>query len=130
MKLRHYETMFLLHPDLSNEDRENAIEKFTNIIKDGSGEIVNVDPWPLRKLAYKVQKQTQGYYVVIDFGAPGDVIQELTRNYRLDERVMKFMTTKLDDEFDAAEAAKKYANKGEAEAQTESDSAESEGKEE
>jgi len=130
MKLHHYETMFLLHPDLSSEDRESAIEKFSNIIKDGSGEIVNIDPWPLRKLAYKVQKQTQGYYVVMDFGAPGDVIQELTRNFRLDEQVMKFMTTKLDDEFDAAEAAKKYASNNDAEAQTESDSAESEGKEE
>ncbi len=130
MKLRHYETMFLLHPDLSTEDRENAIEKFSKIIQDDGGQIVNIDPWPLRKLAYKVQKQTQGYYVVMDFGAPGNVIQELTRNFRLDERVMKFMTTKLDDEFDAAEASKKYADKGGAEAETESASAEAEGKEE
>ncbi len=110
MKLRHYETMFLLHPDLSSEDREDAIQKFSKIIQDDKGQIVNIDQWPLRKLAYKVQKQTQGYYVVMDFGAPGDAIEELTRNYRLDERVMKFMTTKLDDEFDFEEATKKYAS--------------------
>ena len=108
MKLRHYETMFLLHPELSTDDRDDAVEKFSGIITDDGGQIVNVDKWPLKKLAYKVQKQTHGYYVVIDFGAKSSTIQELTRNFRLDERVMKFITTKLDDEFDAEEAAKKY----------------------
>ncbi len=132
MKLRHYETMFLLHPELSSEDRESAVEKFSDIIKNDQGQIVNIDQWPLRKLAYRVQKQTQGYYVVIDFGAPGSAIEELTRNFRLDERVMKFMTTKLDDEFDPEEAAKKYSQKEnkEAQAQTETSETEAEGKEE
>ncbi len=111
MKLRHYETMFLLHPDLSSEERKNAIEKFSGIIKKDQGQIVNIDEWPLRKLAYKVQKQAQGYYVVMDFGAPGSAIEELSRNFRLDEGVLKFMTTKLDDEFDPVEASKKYAEK-------------------
>ncbi len=108
MKLRHYETMFLLHPELSTDDRDDAVEKFSGIITDDGGQIVNIDKWPLKKLAYKVQKQTHGYYVVIDFGAKSSTIQELTRNFRLDERVMKFITTKLDDEFNAEEAAKKY----------------------
>jgi small subunit ribosomal protein S6 len=100
--------MFLLHPELSTDDRDDAVEKFSGIITDDGGQIVNVDKWPLKKLAYKVQKQTHGYYVVIDFGAKSSTIQELTRNFRLDERVMKFITTKLDDEFNAEEAAKKY----------------------
>ncbi len=134
MKLRHYEAMFLLHPDLSTENRESTVEKFSNIIKNDGGQIVNIDQWPLRKLAYKVQKQTQGYYVVMDFGAPGSAIEELTRNFRLDEGVMKFMTTKLDDEFDPEEAAKKYAQKpaeeGAGEVEKETQEAGSEGKEE
>ncbi len=135
MKLRHYEAMFLLHPDLSTEDRESAVEKFSNIIKNDGGQVVNIDQWPLRKLAYKVQKQTQGYYIVMDFGAPGSAIEELTRNFRLDEGVMKFMTTKLDDEFDPVEAAKKYAQKTAEESaggaeEKESQEAGSEGKEE
>ena len=125
MKLRSYETMFLLHPDLSSEERENTVKKYSEIIANHGGNVVLVDQWPLRKLAYKVQKQTHGYYVVMFYGAPGDTIQELTRNFRLDERVMKFMTNKLDDEFDAAEAAKKYAQNDGAGA-----SAETEGKEE
>jgi len=115
MKLRHYETMFLLHPELNAEDRDDAVEKFSNIIINDDGQIVHTDKWPLKKLAYKVQKQSHGYYVVLDFGAKSSTIQELTRNFRLDERVMKFITTKLDDEFDAEEAAKKYAGKEEEE---------------
>ncbi len=109
MKLRHYETMFLLHPDLSSEDRDEAVEKFSSLITEDGGQIVKTDKWPLKKLAYRVQKQTHGYYAVLDFGAVSSTIEELTRNFRLDERVMKFISTKLSEEFDAEEAAKKYA---------------------
>ncbi len=114
MKLRHYETMFLLHPELNNEARDDAVEKFSSIITEDGGQIINIDQWPLRKLAYKVQKQTHGYYVVFDFGAKASTIHELTRNFRLDERVMKFITTKLSDEFNAEKAAGKYAESKEA----------------
>ena len=132
MKLRHYETMFLLHPELTSEDRDDAVEKFSGIIRKDGGHIVNTDKWPLKKLAYKVQKQTHGYYVVLDFGAKSSTIQELTRNFRLDERVMKFITTKLDDEFDAEEASQKYIQADKEEAQPDEASTEStsEGKEE
>ena len=124
MKLRHYETMFLLHPDLSDEEREEALEKFTKIITNDGGHIVHVDKWPLKKLAYKVQKLTHGYYIILDYGAPGFAIQELTRNFRLDERVLKFITTKLADEFDAEVAAKRYAESEEKEAEPAESSAE------
>ncbi len=132
MKLRHYETMFLLHPELSSDNRDDAAEKFSSIITHDGGQVVHMDKWPLKKLAYKVQKQTHGYYVVMDFGAKSSTIQELTRNFRLDERVMKFITTKLDDEFNPEEAAKKYAEaekEGESEAEPSSESS-TEGKEE
>ena len=133
MKLRHYETMFLLHPDLSSEDRDEAVEKFSSLITEDGGQIVKTDKWPLKKLAYRVQKQTHGYYVVLDFGAVASTIEELTRNFRLDERVMKFISTKLSEEFDAEEAAKKYAGteeKEEAEPAEASSETSSEGEEE
>ena len=119
MKLRHYETLYLLHPDLNDEEREALSQKFQKIITDDKGEIVKIDPWPLKKLAYRVQKQTQGWYVVMEYAAPGSTIQELTRNMRLDERVMKFVTIKKDDTFDPAvleEARREAAEKAEAEA--------------
>jgi len=94
MKLRHYETLYLLHPDLNDEDREARAEKLQKIITDDGGKIVKVDPWPLRKLAYRVMKQTQGWYVCMEYAAPGSAILELTRNMRLDESLMKFVTIK------------------------------------
>jgi small subunit ribosomal protein S6 len=106
MKLRHYETFYLLHPDLSDEERTAISEKLQQIIISGHGEIVKIDPWPLQKLAYSVQKQTQGYYVLMEYGASAESISELTRRLRLDEGVMKFVTTKTSNKFDAEMLAK------------------------
>jgi small subunit ribosomal protein S6 len=106
MKLRHYETFYLLHPDLSDEERTAISEKLQQIIISGHGEIVKIDPWPLQKLAYRVQKQPQGYYVLMEYGASAESISELTRRLRLDEGVMKFVTTKTNNEFDAEALAK------------------------
>ena len=106
MKLRHYETFYLLNPDLSEEERTAISEKLQQIIISGHGEIVKIDPWPLQKLAYKVQKQTQGYYVLMEYGASAESISELTRRLRLDEGVMKFATTKKSNVFDAEMLAK------------------------
>ncbi len=106
MKLRHYETFYLLHPDLSDEERTAISEKLQQIIISGHGEIVKIDPWPLQKLAYSVQKQTQGYYVLMEYGTSAESISELTRRLRLDEGVMKFVTTKTSNEFDAEMLAK------------------------
>ncbi|MEA1866889.1 MAG: 30S ribosomal protein S6 [Thermodesulfobacteriota bacterium] len=106
MKLRHYETFYLLHPDLSDEERTALSEKLQQIIISGHGEIVKIDPWPLQKLAYKVQKQIKGYYVLMEYGASAESIKELTRRLRLDEGVMKFVTTKTSNEFDIEALAK------------------------
>ncbi len=106
MKLRHYETFYLLHPDLSDEERTSISEQLQQIITKGNGEIVKIDPWPLQKLAYRVQKQTQGYYVVMEYGALAESISEITRRLRLNEGVTKFVTTKLSNKFDAEALAK------------------------
>lgn len=106
MKLRHYETFYLLNPDLSEEERTAISEKLQQIIISGHGEIIKIDPWPLQKLAYRVQKQTQGYYVLMEYGASAESISELTRRLRLDEGVMKFATTKKSNVFDAEMLAK------------------------
>jgi len=94
MDNRYYETFFLIHPEKNDEERQDLIDKLTKIIQDHGGKVFTVDPWPLRTLAYRVQKQTKGYYVLMEYEAPGDTIQELTRNMRIDDRVMKFITVK------------------------------------
>ncbi len=126
MKLRHYETLYLLHPDLNDEERQERADKLQKIITDDGGQIVKVDPWPLRKLAYRVQKQTQGWYVCMEYAAPASTIQELTRNMRLDESLMKFVTIKKDDTFDPAvlERAKQEAEAKAAQEAAEAESGE------
>ncbi len=107
--LRSYETFFLLVPGLSDDERSALIEKYQNIIKEYGGQITKTDPWPLRKLAYRVASKTQGYltsgyYVLLEYGGTGDGVAELQRNLRLDENVLKFITIKKDDEFTGQDA--------------------------
>ncbi|NIA08456.1 MAG: 30S ribosomal protein S6 [Nitrospiraceae bacterium] len=100
MKLRYYETFYLLHPDLSEEDRAAISERLEQIVTEKGGQVVKVNPWPLHKLAYKVQKQTQGYYVAMEYGASPDAILDLTTSMRLDDSILKFITVKKADKFD------------------------------
>ncbi|MGQ9499695.1 MAG: 30S ribosomal protein S6 [Dissulfurimicrobium sp.] len=111
MKLRHYETFYLLHPDLNDEERNAISEKLQKIIVDKQGKIVKVDPWSLRRLAYKVQKQTHGYYVLMEYGASADVIFDVNRELRLNDSVLRFMTSKLNDKFDYEAIMKAYQDK-------------------
>jgi len=104
-KLRWYETFFLLVPGLNDDERSALIEKYQGIIKDYGGEIIKTDPWPLRKLAYRVASKTKGYftngyYVLLEYSGTGEGVAELQRNLRLDENVLKFITIKKDDEFE------------------------------
>lgn len=101
MQLKHYETLYLMHPGMSEEDRSAFAGKLQGIITQSAGQVVVYDPWPLQRLAYKVQRQTQGYYVLLEYGAPANVIADITRELRLNDQVLKFLTIKHSDKFDA-----------------------------
>lgn len=111
MELHHYETFYLLHPDLNDEERNAILEKLQKIVADTSGQIVKIDPWPLRKLAYKVQKQTHGYYVLMEYGAAARVIFDINRELRLNDNVLRFMTSKISEKFDYEAIIKAYQDK-------------------
>ncbi len=94
--MRNYETMFILKPNVEEEQRNAIIEKFKNIINEG-GEIVSVDEWGIKKLAYEIQKLKEGYYVLINFNSGSDVLNELERNYRISDDVIRFIVINLDE---------------------------------
>lgn len=94
--MRNYETMFILKPNTEEESRNAIIEKFKNIISDG-GEVISVDDWGLRKLAYEIQKVKDGYYYLVNFNATNEVILELERNYRIMDAVMRFIVINLEE---------------------------------
>jgi len=94
--LNQYETVFILTPVLSETQAKEAVQKFRSVITDGGGEIVHEEDWGLRKLAYPIQKKTTGFYHLIEFRAEGSLISKLETEYRRDERIIRFLTFKMD----------------------------------
>ena len=91
-----YETTFIMNPVLAEEQVKEVVEKFRNILKDGGADIVFEHNWGMRKLAYPIHKKNNGFYYLIEFKAPGVVIDRLEIEYKRDERIMRFLTVALD----------------------------------
>ena len=96
VSMNQYETVFILTPVLSDVQMKEAVEKFKGILAAEGAEIINEENWGLKKLAYPIEKKSTGFYQLIEFKAEPTVIQKLEINYRRDERVLRYMTTKLD----------------------------------
>ncbi len=103
--MNKYETVFILTPVLSDEQMKEAVEKFAKVVTDNGGKIVNEECWGLRKLAYPIQKKSTGFYALVEFEAEASVVKTLETAYRRDERVIRFLTFRLDKY--AAEYAEK-----------------------
>ncbi|MDR1396913.1 MAG: 30S ribosomal protein S6 [Desulfarculales bacterium] len=98
--MRHYETLFVVNPDLSEEDTALLIEKFSAVLSSGGANILKTDLWGRRRLAYAIRKFTKGYYVILEYGANPEAVLEMERLFRIDEKVLRFLTVKKGDEFD------------------------------
>ena len=108
--MNHYETVFILTPVLSDAQMKEAVEKFTKVLTDNGASIVNEELWGLRKLAYPIQKKSTGFYTLVEFDAAPETIKKLETAYRRDERVLRFLTFRL-DKFAAEYAAKRRSLK-------------------
>ncbi|MEY5069884.1 MAG: hypothetical protein RLZ47_1746 [Bacteroidota bacterium] len=94
--MQQYETVIILTPLLSDEAAKEVIAKFNKLMKDNGAEIIHEDNWGLKKLAYPIQKKTNGFYHLTEFKAPGEFINKLEVEYKRDERIMRFLTIALD----------------------------------
>ncbi len=94
--LNHYETVFIATPVLSENQMKEAVQKFKKIITENSGEIIHEENWGLKKLAYPIKKKSTGFYYLIEFKGPGDIVEKLELQYRRDERILRFLTFKMD----------------------------------
>ena len=108
--MNYYETVFILTPVLSDAQMKEAVEKFTKVLTDNGAAIVNEELWGLRKLAYPIQKKSTGFYTLVEFDAAPETIKKLETAYRRDERVLRFLTFRL-DKFAAEYAAKRRSLK-------------------
>ncbi|RXJ98551.1 30S ribosomal protein S6 [Arcobacter sp. CECT 8986] len=95
-KLKHYETMFILKPTLTEEETKAQIELVKSNIEKNGGEVVSFDDMGTRQLAYEIEKNKRGYYFVIYFKAPANAILELERNYRINEQILRFIFIKYE----------------------------------
>ncbi len=106
--MNKYETVFILTPVLSDAQMKEAVDKFKKVLTDNQATIVNEEEWGLRKLAYPIQKKTTGFYNLLEFDAEPTVVAKLETAFRRDEKVIRFLTFRL-DKF-AAEYAEKRRN--------------------
>jgi len=95
--MRRYESVWVVNGDLPDEEVKSAIDKFSGIISSQGGTLVGLDEWGRRKLAYKIQGTIRGYYVLADFAGSSETVKELERNYRIDDRIIRSLTTEKSD---------------------------------
>ena len=110
--LNHYEAVFIMTPVLSEDQMKETVSKFQKYLKDKGAQIVHENHWGLRKLAYPIQKKTTGFYHLFEFQAEGTVIGDFEVAFKRDERILRFLTVKL-DKHAVAYNEKKRANRQE-----------------
>lgn len=94
--MNHYETVFILTPVLSDVQVKEAVDKFRSILTENGGQLVHEEDWGLKKLAYPIQKKSTAFYSMMEFQAEGTLVEKLETEFRRDERVIRFLTFKLD----------------------------------
>ncbi|MCU0420068.1 MAG: 30S ribosomal protein S6 [Cyclobacteriaceae bacterium] len=94
--MKNYETVFILNPVLSEDQAKDTVDKFVKVLTKQKANIVNVEQWGLKKMAYPIQKKSTGFYNLIEFAAAPETVATLETEFRRDESVMRFLTTSLD----------------------------------
>ena len=94
--MNKYESVIIINPNVDEEGIKGLVQKFTDLINN-DGKVEKVDELGKKKLAYEVQKNKEGYYVVFYFEANPSLISELERNYRITYEVIKFMSVRVEE---------------------------------
>ena len=94
--LNQYETVFIATPVLSEPQIKEAVKKFRDIIRENGGELIHEEDWGMKKLAYPIQKKSTGFYHMFEFKSDTQFISKLETDFRRDERIIRFMTVRLD----------------------------------
>src|SRR5210317_1483641 len=113
--MRTYESIFIVHPDVVGDDQTALIDKYKTILSDQGADVLKVENWGTRTLAYQVKKQSKGCYVLVIFDAEPTVIAEYERRMRIDEKVIKFQTIILEGGYEAPPVVETAAEEAPAE---------------
>lgn len=107
--MNHYETVFILNPVLSEDQIKETVKKFEDFLVSNGAKMISKENWGLKKLAYPIQHKKSGFYHLFEFTAPGEIINAFEVTFKRDERVMRYLTVKLDKH--AIEWAEKRRNR-------------------
>ncbi len=94
--MNHYETVFILNPVLSEEQIKETVKKFEDILISRDAKMIHKENWGLKKLAYPIQNKKSGFYHLFEYTVAGDAIHKLELEFRRDERIMRYLTVRLD----------------------------------
>ncbi len=117
--MRRYETIFIIDPDLSEEERSPLFERLKDLFSQHKGLLVLVDEWGTQKLAYEIKKKARGYYVRLDYCGTGTLVNEIERFFRIDDRVLKYLTVLFEKDVDIESVKEEIAMAENMEDQTE-----------
>ena len=92
-----YECVFIARQDISSSQVEGLVGQFSNIVEESGGKVANTEMWGLRNLAYRIKKNRKGHYVMLNLDAPSAAVQEMERNMRLNEDVIRYLTIRVDE---------------------------------
>ena len=95
--LNKYESIYIVNPNVEAEGIKSLVEKFNALIESEGGKVLETNEWGMKKLAYPINKFTQGYYVLVNFEAKAEFIDELERIYKITDNVIKFITIRKED---------------------------------
>lgn len=125
--MRRYETILILDPDLSEEQRTPVLDRVRDLITQYEGFLVDLDEWGSRKLAYEIKKKVRGHYLRFDYCGAGDLVDEMERGFRIDDRALKYMTILLEEDADLDAIKAEIAAKSEEQAEAEVEQTPAEG---
>ncbi len=100
--MRRYETIFILRPDQGESQIKDTIRRFHDIVTQGGGEVIETEEWGSRELAYRIKGERRGFYVRLDYVSEGAVMNEMERNLKLSDSVLRYMSVLLETDADPA----------------------------
>jgi len=109
--MRIYEELFIIRPDATEEEIDPFIEQMKQVVTSGGGTVDKVDKWGVRKLAYRIAKRDEGYYVLLQITSGPEAVKEIERRFRVSDLVLKFITVRIDEKLKRLEKRRKQREK-------------------
>lgn len=95
--MRKYEAMYIIKPNFEEDKYREIVEKYNALIQSNGGEVLKVEPWGKRRLAYEIDKIREGYYVLVNFEGPQELPAELERNFRIADDIIRYLVVRVEE---------------------------------